>query len=190
MLQHVQYLIIIVYVWSEKTSREGFTARVSFISPYFFPRLTADERRFSRIFLFSATRGNDYIMVINAESTSTDEDPASEHSKPSVRLCKVDRNESGSCGFHLTRTKWDPYPWIAGVDEGSPAQGAGLKIGDCVLEVNGEDVLGLRVGEIANKVQTTAEFVSMLLWNAGGDPKCKSEVSRQYCMNLRSILKF
>ena len=77
----------------------------------------------------------------------------------------------------MTRTKWDPYPWIAGVDEGSPAQAAGLKVGDCVLEVNGEDVLGLRVGEIANRAQTTAEFVSMLLWNAGSDSKCDSEVS-------------
>lgn len=116
-------------------------------------------------------------MVINTELSPTYEDPASEHSRPSVRLCKVDRNESGSCGFHLTRTKWDPYPWIAGVDEGSPAQTAGLKVGDCVLEVNGEDVLGLRVGEIASKALNATESISMLLWNAGSDSKCDSEVS-------------
>ncbi|KAK7597916.1 hypothetical protein V9T40_014872 [Parthenolecanium corni] len=121
-------------------------------------------------------------MVINnvgttTTTTTTDQDPASEHSRPSVRICKVDKSESGSCGFHLTRTKWDPYPWIAGVDDGSPAQAAGLRVGDCVLEVNGDDVLGQRVGQIAAKVVAAHECIAMLLWNAGSDANCDTEVS-------------
>lgn len=101
-----------------------------------------------------------------------------EHQNPTVRACSVTRPSlGGSCGFHLTRTKWDPYPWICGVDENSPACQAGLQVGDCVLEVNGEDILGLRVCEIATRVRSKEDSVTMLLWNSGVDPNCDPEVS-------------
>lgn len=32
-----------------------------------------------------------------------------------------------SCGFHLTKSKWDPYPWIGYVEKNSPADLAGLR---------------------------------------------------------------
>lgn len=32
-----------------------------------------------------------------------------------------------SCGFHLTKSKWDPYPWVGYVENNSPADLAGLK---------------------------------------------------------------
>lgn len=32
-----------------------------------------------------------------------------------------------SCGFHLTKSKWDPYPWVGYVEKNSPADLAGLK---------------------------------------------------------------
>lgn len=100
-----------------------------------------------------------------------------EHQNPAVRVCNVTRpSQGGSCGFHLTRTKWDPYPWICGVDENSPASQAGMQIGDCVLEVNGEDILGLRVCEIAKRVRSREDAVTMLLWNSGVDPNCDPEV--------------
>lgn len=142
---------------------------------------TASTRLAEKIFsVFTFFLASAHIMVINnvgTTTTTTDEDPASEHSQPSMRICKVDKSESGSCGFHLTRTKWDPYPWIAGVDDGSPAQAAGLRVGDCVLEVNGDDVLGQRVGQIAAKVVAAHECIAMLLWNAGSDANCDTEVS-------------
>lgn len=103
---------------------------------------------------------------------------AEEHQNPGVRVCQVLRPaEGGSCGFHLTRTKWDPYPWVCGVDHGSAAHTAGLKVGDCVLEVNGEDVLGLRVSEIAPRVRARQSDLTLLLWNSGVDPHCDPEVS-------------
>ncbi|XP_066992179.2 uncharacterized protein [Anabrus simplex] len=89
---------------------------------------------------------------------------------PSLRLCDVERPSKGSCGFHLSRTQWDPYPWVSGVDAGSAAEEAGLRPGDCVLEVNGEDVLGERIGAVAAKVRARPDKVSLLLWNAGSDP--------------------
>jgi C-terminal processing protease CtpA/Prc len=96
--------------------------------------------------------------------------------QPSLRLCDVARPSDGPCGFHLTRTAWDPYPWVSGVENGSPAETAGLQAGDCVLEVNGEDVLGQRIGEIASRVRARADRVTLLLWNAGSDPQCSPEV--------------
>lgn len=108
---------------------------------------------------------------------TNEDDQAAEHSRPSIRICKIEKNRTGSYGFHLTRTKWDPYPWIAGIDDGSIAQASGLKVGDCILEVNGEDVIGLRVGEIANKALSAFEHITMLLWNAGSDANCDTEVS-------------
>lgn len=35
--------------------------------------------------------------------------------------------ERKSCGFHLTRSKWDPYPWVGFVEPGSIAHAAGLR---------------------------------------------------------------
>lgn len=94
---------------------------------------------------------------------------------PRVRVCEIVREE-GSCGFNLTKSKWDPYPWVSNVECGSPAETAGIQAGDCLLEVNGEDVLGLRVVEVANRVKARNERVTVMLWNAGVDPKCTPEV--------------
>jgi len=89
---------------------------------------------------------------------------------PSLRICHIVRSTAGSCGFHLSRTQWDPYPWVSAVEAGSPAEAAGLRSGDCVLEVNGEDVLGQRIGEVASRVRAKDGHVQLLLWNAGTDP--------------------
>jgi len=59
---------------------------------------------------------------------------------------------------------------VSGVESGSPAETAGLQAGDCVLEVNGEDVLGQRIEEVASRVRARAERVTLMLWNAGTDP--------------------
>ncbi|XP_021926709.1 uncharacterized protein LOC110833173 isoform X2 [Zootermopsis nevadensis] len=108
-------------------------------------------------------------------NTMTSEAECDQHCSPSVRLCDIERPATGSCGFHLTRSKWDPYPWVSGVESGSAAETAGLQAGDCVLEVNGEDVLGLRIGDVASKVRAREDRVTLLLWNAGSDPSCSPE---------------
>lgn len=35
-----------------------------------------------------------------------------DHYNPSVRMLHIPKLENGSCGFHLSRSKWDPYPWV------------------------------------------------------------------------------
>ena len=31
----------------------------------------------------------------------------------STRTLRIDKNEIDAYGFHITRTKWDPYPWVS-----------------------------------------------------------------------------
>jgi hypothetical protein len=57
-----------------------------------------------------------------------------------------------------------------------------------VLEVNGEDVLGQRIGEVASRVRARADRVTLLLWNAGSDPHCSPEVSYNCIMGLSFLL--
>ncbi|XP_059621152.1 uncharacterized protein LOC132264841 [Phlebotomus argentipes] len=115
------------------------------------------------------------VETSRQEDTAPQSAPApspDDHYQPSVRMLHIPKWPNGSCGFHLSRSKWDPYPWVSGVDKESPAEVTGLKVGDCVLEVNSEDVLGMRIAEIANMVKSRADQVTLLLWSTGLDPQC------------------
>ncbi|XP_017082579.2 uncharacterized protein LOC108115579 isoform X1 [Drosophila eugracilis] len=92
----------------------------------------------------------------------------------SVRLLRIPRAAPAmeNYGFQLTRSKWDPYPWVCEVAAGTPAALCGLKPGDCVLEVNGKDVLGLRVAEIAKMVKSQTDCVTILCWNSECEKDC------------------
>lgn len=61
-----------------------------------------------------------------------------DHYSPSVRSVYVSKpiGTTIGFGFHLSRSKWDPYPYISRVDNESYASASGLREGDCVLEVN------------------------------------------------------
>jgi hypothetical protein len=51
--------------------------------------------------------GGDANPIVNSSVNET------EHYCPSVRIVHVAKTENGACGFHLTRSKWDPYPWVS-----------------------------------------------------------------------------
>lgn len=36
-----------------------------------------------------------------------------DHYNPSIRQVNVQKLENGACGFNLSRSKWDPYPWVS-----------------------------------------------------------------------------
>ncbi|XP_053550323.1 Na(+)/H(+) exchange regulatory cofactor NHE-RF2 [Bombina bombina] len=55
------------------------------------------------------------------------------------RLCHIQKGEQGY-GFHLHGEKGKTGQYIRKVEPGSPAEAAGLRAGDRVLEVNGENV--------------------------------------------------
>ncbi|XP_034660862.1 uncharacterized protein LOC117896571 [Drosophila subobscura] len=92
----------------------------------------------------------------------------------SVRLLRIPRAAPSieNYGFHLTRSKWDPYPWVCEVATGTPAALCGLQTGDCVLEVNGVDVLGMRVADVATIVRSQKDCVTILCWNSGCEKDC------------------
>lgn len=53
----------------------------------------------------------------------------------SIRMCFVRGDANGMLGLHLSRAPWDPYPWVSEVQTDSSAFEAGIRVGDCVLEV-------------------------------------------------------
>lgn len=73
--------------------------------------------------------------LINIPVIQVDKNGTNDHYNPTVRLLNIPKLNDGSCGFDLSRSKWDPYPWVSSIDKDSPAENSGCKVGDCVLEV-------------------------------------------------------
>ncbi|XP_076759704.1 uncharacterized protein LOC143428591 isoform X1 [Xylocopa sonorina] len=70
-----------------------------------------------------------------------------------------------TCGFHLTKSKWDPYPWISHIETNSLADIAGLKVGDCLISVDGKDLIGLKIKQIAALVHHYRECdLKLFVW--------------------------
>ncbi|XP_044582336.1 uncharacterized protein LOC123263542 [Cotesia glomerata] len=94
--------------------------------------------------------------------------------EPPVYTCRkfislyIDDSEDENnkiCGFHLTRSPWDPYPWISYVEPGSIADKSGLRAGDCLLDINNADIVGLRVKEIASLIKREpGETINLQVW--------------------------
>ncbi|XP_016841674.1 uncharacterized protein LOC100121420 isoform X1 [Nasonia vitripennis] len=79
-----------------------------------------------------------------------------------------------SHGFHLVRSKWDPYPWIGSVENASSADISGLRSGDCLLEIDGRDVLGLEMKDIAYLIGKN-DRVNLSIWRR--PPKSQSQTT-------------
>jgi PDZ domain len=78
----------------------------------------------------------------------------SDHYSPSVRVVHVSKpvDTTSSFGFHLSRSKWDPYPYISRVDKDSFASSSGLREGDCVLEVSSVNKSVIKLENIRDKI--------------------------------------
>lgn len=106
---------------------------------------------------------------------SVNSSSSSNSSNSGLKICYIKSDADGTLGIHLSRMPHDPYSWISGVVGGSNAEKSGINVGDCVLEVNGEDMLGLRISEVAEKIRgkwsisQNEKDVNLLLWNSGVD---------------------
>lgn len=93
-----------------------------------------------------------------------------------VRECVLSLdNHEAPCGFHLSRTHWDPFPWVGRVEPDSAAFKAGLKAGDCLLRVNDHSLLGAPVATAARLVRGPAQAIKLFVWSAGLSEKCRPD---------------
>lgn len=74
-------------------------------------------------------------------SNKKDSQAASNGTKYEARLCHVVKREDfDGYGFNLHAEKGRPGQYIGKVDDGSPAEAAGLRQGDRIIEVNGTNI--------------------------------------------------
>ncbi|KAH8358859.1 hypothetical protein KR093_002958 [Drosophila rubida] len=113
------------------------------------------------------------------------------------------KSPDGALGLNLSRAPWDPYPWVSGVQAESNAQLAGVRIGDTLLQLNGIDVLGMRISELANRLRehwlTGAEHATMMMWRqqpaaaatlSPNDDPSEAAHAVQHGINQQSLQKF
>ncbi|XP_013143513.1 PREDICTED: uncharacterized protein LOC106107246 [Papilio polytes] len=112
---------------------------------------------------------------INEPCTSGDEQRSA---GVRVVVLNLPEDEGEGLGFRLTRTLWDPYPWVRDVKSGARADLAGLRAGDCLLQADGKDLLGMPVGQVAGLIRGdgTGGGVTLLVWNCGVDPNDDPEL--------------
>ncbi|XP_074967049.1 Na(+)/H(+) exchange regulatory cofactor NHE-RF1 [Phalacrocorax aristotelis] len=79
-----------------------------------------------------------------------------------ARLCRLQRGPEGY-GFHLHGEKGKPGQFIRLVEAGSPAERAGLRAGDRLLEVDGENVERESHQQVVERIRAAAGAVSLLV---------------------------
>lgn len=95
---------------------------------------------------------------LEATSSDTTED-AGDH-KP--RLCRLTKDDDGY-GFHLNAIRGQPGCFIKEVQQGSPADKAGLEDGDVIIEVNGETVQDEPYDDVVDRIKSSGEHVTLLV---------------------------
>jgi len=84
------------------------------------------------------------------------------HSK--ARLCHIKKVDNfDGYGFNLHAEKGKPGQYIGKVDEGSPAETAGLKQGDRILEVNGESIADKTHKQVVEIIKQNANETKLLV---------------------------
>ncbi|NXH38143.1 NHRF1 protein, partial [Dicaeum eximium] len=81
---------------------------------------------------------------------------------PAARLCRLERGPDGY-GFHLHGEKGKPGQFIRLVEPGSPAERSGLRAGDRLLEVDGENVERESHQQVVERIRAAAGAVSLLV---------------------------
>ncbi|NWU77151.1 NHRF1 protein, partial [Onychorhynchus coronatus] len=87
---------------------------------------------------------------------------------PAARLCRLERGSDGY-GFHLHGEKGKPGQFIRLVEAGSPAERSGLRAGDRLLEVDGENVERESHQQVVERIRAAAGAVSLLVVDSTAD---------------------
>ncbi|XP_076998303.1 Na(+)/H(+) exchange regulatory cofactor NHE-RF2 isoform X3 [Tamandua tetradactyla] len=84
------------------------------------------------------------------------------------RLCHLHKGPQGY-GFNLHSDKSRPGQYIRSVDPGSPAAHSGLRPQDRLIEVNGQNVEGLRHAEVVARIKAREDEARLLVVNPETD---------------------
>ncbi|CAB3255132.1 unnamed protein product [Arctia plantaginis] len=80
------------------------------------------------------------------------------------RLCHVRKTpDFDGYGFNLHAEKGKPGQYIGKVDDGSPAELAGLKRGDRILEVNGHSIAGESHKQVVARIKERGDDAELLV---------------------------
>ena len=80
------------------------------------------------------------------------------------RVCHVIKQDNfDGYGFNLHAEKGKPGQYIGKVDEGSPAESAGLKQGDRIIEVNGVNIGSETHKQVVQRIKAIASEVQLLV---------------------------
>lgn len=81
-----------------------------------------------------------------------------------ARFCHIVKWEHfDGYGFNLHAEKGKPGQYIGKVDEGSPAEAAGLRQGDRILEVNGESIANKTHKQVVELIKTLPNETKLLV---------------------------
>ncbi|XP_078520980.1 Na(+)/H(+) exchange regulatory cofactor NHE-RF2 isoform X2 [Lissotriton helveticus] len=78
------------------------------------------------------------------------------------RLCVLKKGPNGY-GFNLHSEKSKPGQFIRSVDPGSPAARAGLQQQDKIVEVNGQNVEGMKHSEVVSNIKSQEDETTLLV---------------------------
>lgn len=89
---------------------------------------------------------------------------ANEKVSDKARLCHIKKRDSfDGYGFNLHAEKGKPGQYIGKVDEGSPAEAAGLRQGDRILEVNGESITNKTHKQVVELIKANSDETKLLV---------------------------
>lgn len=93
-----------------------------------------------------------------------------------IRLCHIIKwNDFDGYGFNLHAEKGKPGQYIGKVDEGSPAEAAGLKEGDRIIEVNGVNIANENHKQVVQRIKALPDETKLLVVDSEADSYFKSK---------------
>ncbi|XP_047107274.1 Na(+)/H(+) exchange regulatory cofactor NHE-RF1 [Schistocerca piceifrons] len=94
---------------------------------------------------------------------------------PVARLCHIIQwKHFDGYGFNLHAEKGKPGQYIGKVDEGSPAEAAGLKEGDRIIEVNGVNIANENHKQVVQRIKAIPNETKLLVVDAEADKYYKA----------------
>ena len=99
-----------------------------------------------------------------------------EDDAPTPRLCHVKKwDDFNGYGFNLHAEKGKAGQYIGKVDENSPAEAAGLKEGDRIVEVNGTNIGNENHSQVVQRVKAVPNETKLLVVDSKADTYYKEK---------------